>query len=135
MKILLRTMRSPTAILLTLLILGACALEVPRVATDFSASPPTGEVLFTTLPIVIDIGNGYTRNIPQGMELRAVGGIPQGAVYKPTNQTLTLEGKHIHEVYVVVQAKKIVGFFMPVERAYVALPKNIDPGFITKGGV
>ena len=51
-----------------------------------------------------------------------VGRVAQGLVLKPTQTVLTIEGAHMHEAYAVHRDGQLVGFYLPVERAYSALP-------------
>lgn len=81
----------------------------------------------------IDVGTGYARTLPRGTVLKFVGSIDQGDVYRPVNYLLTLEGANIHEVYVVVNRTDIVGFFMPVELAFVPSRAPILNKFSIRG--
>jgi hypothetical protein len=50
-----------------------------------------------------------------------VGTVPQGKVYRPIDAVLTVEGTHMHEAWVVADGEKLVGFYLPVEKSFVAL--------------
>lgn len=122
-------------LVLLVLIIAGCASEVPRSPATFtqtSAQSP-GSVMQLESDIIIDVGTGYSRMLPRGTILKQTGKVAEGDVYKPTNFTLTLEGANIHEVHLVLKNTELVGFYMPVEKAFV-LPKNkITAKFTTRG--
>lgn len=109
-------------------LLAACASEVPRTGVSFvpASGQESVETHTTGVSIDIDPGTGYTRVLPQGTIIKRVGSIGQGNVYRPTNFTLSVEGKHIHEAYLVLQNGKLVGFYLPVEKAFVASNKIVE---------
>jgi hypothetical protein len=55
-----------------------------------------------------------------------VGGLPEGDVYRPTNTVLTIEGRHIHEAYLVLREKTLVGYYLPVEGALSVLETPVQ---------
>ena len=65
---------------------------------------------------------GYRRTIRQGSVWTRVGRVSQGEVYKPTNQVFMVEGTHVHEAYLVLDGDQVVGFYLPVERAFAPSP-------------
>jgi hypothetical protein len=63
---------------------------------------------------------GYRRTLKKGTHWQLVGAIPQGEVFKSVDQVLTLECSNIFEAYLVVFEKRLVGFYLPVEKGFVA---------------
>ena len=124
--------RVPYRTVLTMVVilgLGACAPEVVRRPTEFVATqngpPTTVEVLAETK---IEVGSGYERVIRRGSMGQLVGRVPEGEIYKPMSQVFTIEGAHVHEAYLVLDGDKVVGFYLPVERAFSPAPtKNGTP--------
>lgn len=107
-------------------LLAACASEVKRVPVELvSVVPEAGRRLATTEAIEIVPESGYRRTIAVATEFVVVGRVPQGLVLKPTQTVLTLEGAHMHEAYAVLRDGQFVGFYLPVERAYSAVPKPV----------
>jgi hypothetical protein len=51
-----------------------------------------------------------------------VGRTSEGDVYKPVGRVFTVEGAHIHEAYLVLVGNRLVGFYLPVERAFAPAP-------------
>ena len=102
-------------------LLAGCPFDVIRVeqtpATLVAAqSPKPSFVLEQDVPI--DLGFGYKRALRKGTRWTYVGTIANGDVYKSADQVLTVEASNIHEAYIVVADRKLVGFYLPVERTY-----------------
>jgi hypothetical protein len=66
----------------------------------------------------IDPGHGYKRKLRQGTKWNYIGTVSYGDVFRSKDQILTVEASNIHEAYIVVSSGKLVGFYLPVERAY-----------------
>lgn len=117
-----RTRRAVMLCLAAALVAG-CASEVKRAPVELAAGQPEqGRRYVTTLTVEVRPESGYPRTIHAGTEFVAVGRVAQGLVLRPTETVLTIEGAHVHEAYAVHRDGQIVGFYLPVERAYVALP-------------
>lgn len=113
--------------------LGGCAASVP-------AQPAELATLATAVPdfevprdFEIRLSTGYTRVVPAGSRWRAVGRLPQGAVYRPLNTIFAIEGRNVHEAYLVVQDRAVQGFYLPGESRYsplaapIQLPQGAQP--------
>ena len=109
---------------LAMLGLAACAPEVVResaVLTPVSGQP--GGTIVVLEDASVSVGPmGYRRTIRKDTVWTRIGRVSQGDVYKPTNQVLTVEGTHVHEAYLVLDGDRLVGFFLPVERAFAPAP-------------
>lgn len=68
---------------------------------------------------------GYSRSLRQGTRWFAVGTVPQGTVYRSKDQSLTLECSNVFEAYLVLSDRKLVGFYLPVEKTFSPLPRPI----------
>jgi predicted acetyltransferase len=42
----------------------------------------------------------------------------EGQVYKPVDGVFTVEGAQVHEAHLVLEGDRLVGFYLPVERAF-----------------
>jgi hypothetical protein len=116
-------LRSWKALLLTCCV-AACASEVVRHPTELSATPPQQQKRYVaSQPASIMLDSGYSRTIGRETEFLEIGRIKQGAVLKPLNSSLTVEGAHMHEAYPVVENGHITGFYLPVEQAFSPLSR------------
>src|SRR5262249_44728656 len=119
----------PWVPLLTLLVvvLTGCAPEVVRRPTEFTPATDgadgTIEVL-TDLPIAV--GPGCRRGSAKGSVWRRRGRTREGDVYKPIDRVFTVEGAQVHEAYLVLNDDRIVGFYLPVERAFSPAPSEAN---------
>ena len=106
-----------------LVAIAACASEVQRTSASLSTPP-------NAVPARIEIAQethvllsgGYSRTLAQGSVWELRGGLPEGAVYRRVDGVFTVEGAHVHEAYLVINANRLVGFYLPVERSYSPLP-------------
>ena len=109
---------------LVLALLGGCASEVKRQAVELSAIVlEAGQHHVAARDVEIVLESGYPRLIRAGTDFVAVGRIAQGLVLRPTQTVLTVEGAHMHEAYAVLNDGRLVGFYLPVERAFSELPQ------------
>jgi hypothetical protein len=76
--------------------------------------------------IQITLDTGYSRKLKDGVRWDYVGVIPVGEVFTTNDQILTLEGSNIFEAYIVVSSGKLVGFYLPVQKAFSSISDPID---------
>ena len=101
--------------------LAACAPEVvklPIVPPSEAAVKGHADTIVIAREATISIGTGYNRTLAAGSRWRFAGVIPNGAVYRAAQGVFTLEGANIHEAYLVLRAEHLVGFYLPVEKAF-----------------
>lgn len=114
--------------MLTALALLGCAPEVSRRSTTFTAA---AEQPAETLEILQDqkvlVAPGYDRLIGRGTLWTRVGRSTEGDVYRPVGRVFTVERAHVHEAYLVIRDDRIVGFYLPVERAFAPAPDGPIP--------
>jgi hypothetical protein len=102
-------------------LLAACAPMVPTQGVrDFSpnAAGAQAQVVRLRQAVVFKLSTGYSRTLAANSSWRSVGRIAQGDVYRPVDGILTLEGRNVHEAYLVVNNATLVGFFLPGESNY-----------------
>jgi hypothetical protein len=115
-----------TFFIVTVFLISGCASEVVRYPTDLSAVAPATRKHYVALSAaVLPMESGYNRTINAGTQFVEFGFIKQGKVLKPTNTVLTVEGAHMHEAYPVIDNDRVVGFYLPVEKAYSPLSQAI----------
>lgn len=97
---------------------AACAPAVKHEpAVAFQAAQESRQI---RLPQGLDVSlsTGYTTHIKPQTTWVLVGTLPEGEVYKPRDQVLTVEGADVHEAYLVLAGDELVGFYLPVEHAF-----------------
>lgn len=116
--------RQALMLCLAAMLASGCASEVKRAPAELAAAQPEqGRRYVTTLAVEARPESGYPRSIRAGTEFVVVGRVAQGLVLKPTQTVLTVEGAHMHEAYAVHRDGQLVGFYLPVERAFTSLVK------------
>ena len=75
------------------------------------------------------LSTGYTRTIPALSRWRQVGRLPQGNVYRPVDLAFALEGRQVHEAYLVIDGRTLRGFYLPAESAFSPLDPAIQLPF------
>src|SRR4030095_1515346 len=105
------------------LLVVACAPEVVRRPAQLTPVTGQSESAIEVLQgAYISVGPGYQRVIPRGSVWTSVGRTAQGEVFKPVGRVFTVEGTHIYEAYIVLDGDRVVGFYLPVERAFSLAP-------------
>jgi hypothetical protein len=104
-----------------LALMPGCAFDLVRVKQESvvldarSARHPSWTLMEN---VSVPIGTGYTTKLKSGTRWTHVGTIPQGDVYRTTDQIVTVVGPNIFEAQIVVSNGSLVGFYLPVERTY-----------------
>ena len=107
--------------------LAACAPEVVRQPTQLtSVTEQPGGTIEILEDVSISVGPGYRRVISRGSVWMRIGRSVEGEVFKPVDRVFTVEGAHIHEAYLVLDGDRVVGFYLPVERAFAPAPGGPD---------
>jgi hypothetical protein len=73
----------------------------------------------------VNLDTGYQRDIPSGSIWRYAGDVPQGQVFRPVRSVFTIEGRQVHEAYLVISDATLVGFYLPGESNYSALSNHV----------
>jgi hypothetical protein len=68
----------------------------------------------------------YNRVIKKDTVWQQVGVISEGKVFKPLNQSFTVECSNIFEAYLVMDDTRLNGFFLPVQDGFVALKNPVQ---------
>jgi len=99
----------------------ACAFDLVRVRQEpvVLGTQSVGRPSWTlTEKVSARIGTGYTTKLESGTRWTHVGSIPQGEVYRTTDQIVTVVGPNVFEAQIVVRDGALVGFYLPVERTF-----------------
>lgn len=110
--------------------LSACAFDVihveQRPARLDSAAVADNKPFELVVDVDVDIGFGYRRVLKKGTRWRPVGRLAEGDVYTTSDQVLTIEASNIQEAYIVVDSRRLVGFYLPVERTFSPLKQRVE---------
>lgn len=110
------------------LVLSACAAMVasePANFTPVAAAAPL-KVIRLSSPVALQLSTGFSRTLPAASRWQAVGSLPQGAVYRPVDGVFSIEGRHVHEAYLVVQGSMLRGFYLPAEYRFSPLQQPVS---------
>jgi hypothetical protein len=109
---------------------AACASSVDTAPTAFIAAGDARDVVLTHR-VEVQLPTRYTRVLSAGGRWRHVGNVAQGHVYRPVDTVFTIEGRHVHEAYLVVAPASgdLIGFYLPGESTFSALPKPVQLTF------
>lgn len=109
------------------LLAGGCATDVtvgsePALLTP-ADSPATVRFAASAPP---RLKNGHLRKgLEDGTTWERAGAIPQGTVYRPVGHVFQVYSGNVHEAYIVVSEGRLVGVFLPVERAFVPMREPV----------
>ena len=125
---LLKISRLVSAALTVCVALCGCAPAVPVQDAQLSAIPASPKVTIRIVQqeVTIRLASGFVRKIAAQSRWRAVGNLPQGQVLRPIDTVFTIEGRQIHEAYLVVSDDNLVGFYLPGEAHFSTLIKPIS---------
>lgn len=108
-----------------LFLLSACAPEVVRRESALSPASANAAHYTVVAPVSVRLDSGYNRTLAAGTRFVEAGTIAEGRVLKPVNTVFTVEGTHQHEAYLVERSGRLVGFYLPVERAFSPLSSPV----------
>lgn len=118
--------RAGQGILAIALLAAGCAADIPRQPAAFSEAPAgqARDARSVAVDVPVRLDSGYARTIPGGSRWERVGAVPAGSVFARVRDAFTVEGAHVHEAFLVVSEGMLVGFYLPVERAFVSLAER-----------
>jgi len=119
-------LRAPMWLAASLLV-AACAASVPAVPVTFAAAQPgrAGYDVEVRQATIIKLGTGYSRELPLRSRWRPVGSIAQGTVYQPVGTVFSIEGRNVHEAYLVIKDGALQGFYLPGESNFSPLQPSL----------
>jgi hypothetical protein len=102
--------------------LMGCAAEIVRTPTTLSqADPAKPRRIEIGALTTVELPSGFRRSLLSGSRWRHVGSVNQGEVFRSEDSVFTIAGANTHEAYLVISDERLVGFYLPGERAYSAL--------------
>jgi hypothetical protein len=108
---------SPATAAMAALLLSACAATVSVEPAHFMplVAGATAPAMRLRSQVDVKLATGYTRVLPTGSQWRAVGSLTKGTVYQRVDGVFSIEGRHVHEAYLVVHRSALQGFYLPGE--------------------
>jgi hypothetical protein len=98
---------------------AACAPDVLRRPTQLTPVSDQPAVIIEVMDTaIVSLERGFRRRIPRGSTWKLIGRSPEGEVFRPVDQVFTVEGEHVHEAFLILDGDRVVGFYLPVERAF-----------------
>lgn len=104
------------------LLIAACAPPVTQLPAHLA--PSTGKSFRLTHEVEAHISTGHPTTLRANTRWELVGTITRGEVYRTRDQVVTLRGDGVHEGYIVLRERALVGFYLPVERAFCPIERN-----------
>jgi hypothetical protein len=104
------------------LFIAACAPPVTQLPAQLT--PGTGKSFRLTREVEADISTGRSTTLRANTRWELVGTVSLGEVYRTRDQVVTVRGDGVHEGYIVVREGVLVGFYLPVERAFCPVERN-----------
>lgn len=104
------------------LFLSGCAFDLAHVTyttTTFQATQNSARRIVLSDDVRLTDTPCYSRTLRKTTRWDQVGTISEGDVLRSKDQVLTLECSNIHEAYLVMSGKKLIGFFLPFEKGFV----------------
>ncbi len=124
-----RVRNSAEILLIIVLLLHACAFDIIHVRQSpcqIEKSKSDRKPFRLGKEIQVTLDTGYSRKLKDGVRWEYVGVIPPGEVFRTNDQILTVEGSNIFEAYIVVSSGKLVGFYLPVQKAFSPISDPIE---------
>ncbi len=107
---------------------AGCSSVVPMSPSLLTrpADAGAGRVVRVRNAVEVKLPTGYHRTIEAGTLWEYHGRIAQGDVWKRRGGVFSVEGKHISEAYLVLEGTRLVGFWLPYEKAFSPLDEKHD---------
>ena len=113
---------------LAFVLTGGCAFDVSHVRqqpAQFAAVAAPAREFTLNREVKAKLGTGFPTVLKAGTRWRQVGRIAQGEVFATSDQIVMVEASNNYEAQLVVVAGCVAGFYLPVERTFVASTKPI----------
>ena len=107
----------------TALFINGCALPLPQHSAKLRPISGGEQIVTLTGSVTVVSPTTIKKVLAKGSRWQLLGTVPQGKVYKPLTQVLTIESQHQYEAYIVVSSGQVVGFYLPVPETFVLAEK------------
>ncbi len=105
---------------------AGCASVVPMSPSALTrpADGAAARVVRVRTATEVKLPTGYRRVIEAGTVWEYHGRVAQGEVWKRRGGVFSVEGRHISEAYLVLEGTRLVGFWLPYEKAFSPLEEK-----------
>lgn len=124
----LRQQFASVASLVVVVLAVGCAFDISHVRqqpAQFTAIKSAGREFTLLQEVKAKLGTGFPTRLKAGTRWQQVGSIEQGAVFATQDQVVMVEASNNYEAQLVVANNCLQGFFLPVERTFVAVYRPI----------
>jgi hypothetical protein len=106
-----------------LFVLASCADPPMQLSPLLSPTPSAATIYLLQARVEGKPFGGNSRTLKQGSSWTEFGTTAEGVIYRPHDTVLTVENINVREAYIVVHDGIWVGFWLPVEKAFVPVAK------------
>jgi len=117
------------AIVLVTLLCAGCAPEIVRSTIPFVQKTGSDEVIQLSKSTTVPNYSGAGNTLFVGTRWQYVGDVSHGKVYRSRDTVFFLRGANTHEAYLVIKDKKLLGFYLPGDKAWSPLEPALDVDF------
>lgn len=124
-------------ILVSVALATGCAFDISHVRqqpTQFTAVASPAREFVLTQEVKAKLGSGFPTVLKAGTRWRQVGSLEEGDVFATKDQVVMVEASNNYEAHPVVADGWLKGFYLPVEKSFVAnsrpillLIKSVNP--------
>jgi hypothetical protein len=108
---------------------AACAPEIVRSTIPFVQKTDSRETIQLTRSATIPNYSGTGTQVFIGTRWDYVGDVSYGKVYRSKDTVFFLRGANTHEAYLVIKDNKLLGFYLPGDKAWSPLEPALDIAF------
>ena len=116
------------AVLALTLVMG-CAFDLSYIKqqpTAFMAVAAPAQAFILSREAKATMGTGFPTRLKAGTRWDQVGTTEQGVVFATKDQVVMVEASNMYEAQIVVTAGVLKGFYLPVEKSFVAISHPIS---------
>jgi len=105
-----------------------CAFDVSHVKqhpTTYTTLVAPAQSFVLNRDVKATVGSGFPTRLKADTRWQQVGNTEHGAVFVTKDQLVTVEASNIYEAQLVVTENAITGFYLPVEKTFVAVSPKV----------
>ena len=109
------------SLMVTFLVIGlaACSAKQIKLEARLATDSDSGSVFLLQDKLTVSAPSVRATKLRAKTRWIKIGSISQGNVFRSKDQVVVLNSFNVHEGYIVVKNKRVVGYYLPVEKTYV----------------